>query len=63
MIKLSIFGTLNFSDPEINDECVSVCRLDYISCRQNCDSNPACESTCSAIFAGNLTIPNFNTDF
>ena len=43
--------TLTFSDPEINDECISVCRLDYLTCRQNC-SSPSCESACLVVYTG-----------
>ena len=47
--------TLTFSDPEISEECLSVCRLDYLTCRQNCNSQ-SCESTCVAVYAGYLII-------
>ena len=46
---------VNLSDPEINDNCLTVCRVDYVTCRQNCDST-SCESACSVAFAGNLKI-------
>ncbi|CBY14807.1 unnamed protein product [Oikopleura dioica] len=38
------------NDPEINDDCLTVCRLDYVTCRQNCDST-SCESACLAVYS------------
>ncbi|CBY33940.1 unnamed protein product [Oikopleura dioica] len=45
---LQIKTTCN--DPEINDDCLTLCRLEYVTCRQNCDST-FCESACSAVYS------------
>ena len=46
--------TNNFSDPVIHDQCLAVCRLDYLACRANCDSQ-FCDSACLSKFAGNFS--------
>ena len=50
----SSFLTNNFSDPEIHDQCVTECRLSYLECRANCDSQ-LCDSACLTEFAGTLS--------
>jgi hypothetical protein len=35
--RVKIFP-IEFSDPEINDECLTFCRIDYLTCRENCSS-------------------------
>jgi hypothetical protein len=42
-----------FSDPVIHDQCLAVCRLDYLECRANCDSQ-FCDSACLSEFAGTI---------
>merc|ERR1712127_221316 len=37
------------NDPDISDECFSVCRLEYLTCRQNCSST-SCENACLVIY-------------
>merc|ERR1712127_888270 len=38
------------NDPDISDECLSVCRLEYLTCRQNCSST-SCDSACLAVYS------------
>lgn len=39
------------NDPEIKDQCLAECRLDYLDCRENCDSE-FCSTACQAEFQG-----------
>ena len=45
----------NFSDPEIYDQCFAECRLSYLECRANCDSQ-LCDSGCLAQFQGDFRV-------
>ncbi|CBY23988.1 unnamed protein product [Oikopleura dioica] len=38
------------NDPEISDQCLAECRLNYLECRANCDSQ-ICNSACVTEFA------------
>ena len=51
-----IFSKQKLSDTDIHDECLTICRLQYMDCLAACDDSTLCQSQCRVEFGCELKL-------